>query len=120
MVIESDRSRFSLAMRMPGFHRPFESRELSDGTLHYLCLLGALLSPRPPTLLALNEPEASVHPDLIGPLTNLIVRASEESQVGITTHSQPLAETIRLESGISPIRLEKVEGETRVVGGGGE
>ena len=113
LVIESDRSRFSLSMRMPGFHRPFEARELSDGTLHYLCLLAALLSPRPPTLLALNEPEASVHPDLIGPLAKLIVRASEESQVWITTHSQSLAEAIRLESGISPIRLEKVEGETQ-------
>ena len=88
---------------------------MSDGTLHYLCLLAALLSPRPPTLLALNEPEASVHPDLIGPLAKLIVRASEGSQVWITTHSQSLAEAIRLETGIPPIRLEKLEGETRVV-----
>jgi predicted ATPase len=120
LVIESERSHFSLTLRMPGFHRPFESRELSDGTMHYLCLLAALLSPRPPTLLAFNEAEASVHPDLIGSLAKLIVRASENSQVWITTHSQPLAEAIRLESGISPIRLEKVEGETRLVNDGGE
>ena len=51
----------------------FDASELSDGTLHYLCLLAALLSPRPPSLLALNEPEASIHPDLIGPLAKLIV-----------------------------------------------
>jgi predicted ATPase len=49
-------------------------------------------------------------------MARLSVRASEESQVWITTHSQALAEAIWLESGISPIRLEKVEGETRVVG----
>ena len=89
-------------------------RELSDGTLHYLCLLAALLSPRPPSLLALNEPEASIHPDLIEPLAKLIARASEKSQVWVTTHSQPLAEAIQRETGIEAIRLEKVQGETAV------
>jgi predicted ATPase len=118
LIIESVRSRFSLSMRMPEFLRPFDARELSDGTLHYLCLLAALLSPRPPTLLALNEPEASVHPDLVAPLAKLIVRASRESQVWITTHSRALAGAIGQESGVSPIVLEKVRGETRVVDGG--
>jgi predicted ATPase len=114
LIVESVQARFSLSMRMPEFRRPFEARELSDGTLHYLCLIAALLSPRPPSLLALNEPEASIHPTLIEPLAKLIVRASGDSQVWITTHSQPLAEAIRRESGLSPIRLEKVQGETRV------
>ena len=36
--------------------------ELSDGTLRYLCLLAALLSPRPPTFLVLNEPETTCTP----------------------------------------------------------
>lgn len=45
---------------MPGILRPLEARELSDGTLRYLCLIAALLSPRPATLLALNEPEMSL------------------------------------------------------------
>jgi predicted ATPase len=117
LIIESPRSRFDLSMLMPEFQRPFEARELSDGTLHYLCLLAALLSPRPPSLLALNEPETSVHPDLIGSLARLIVRASLTSQVWITTHSQSLAEAIRRESGCSPIRLEKVQGETRIIHG---
>jgi predicted ATPase len=115
LIIESARSRFSLSLLMPEFHRPFEARELSDGTLHYLCLLAALLSPRPPSLLALNEPETSVHPDLIGPLAKLIARASQNSQVWITTHSQNLAEAVQVESGIALIRLEKVQGETRVI-----
>ena len=115
LVVESVQSRLGLSMRMPEFRRPFEARELSDGTLHYLCLLAALLSPRPPSLLALNEPEASVHPDLIGPLARLIVRASGDSQVWITTHSPTLAEAIRRETGTAPILLEKVRGETRVV-----
>lgn len=115
LLIESAQSRFALAMQMPGFRRPFEAAELSDGTLHYLCLLAALLSPRPPALLALNEPEASIHPDLIAPLAGLIVRASRDSQVWLTTHSEALAEAVGREPGTSTIRLAKVDGETRVV-----
>ena len=61
---------------MPGILRPLEARELSDGTLRYLCLIAALLSPRPATLLALNEPEMSLHPELMQPLAELIVLAS--------------------------------------------
>jgi predicted ATPase len=114
--IESPRARFSLLLKMPGFRDPFDARELSDGTLRYLCLLAALLSPRPPAVLALNEPETSLHPDLIEPLARLIVRASRESQIWITTHSEALAGQISRLTGVTPIRLEKVEGETRVVG----
>jgi predicted ATPase len=44
-------------------NRPFGAGELSDGTLQFLALLGALLSYRLPPLIALNEPEASLHPD---------------------------------------------------------
>jgi predicted ATPase len=115
IIIDSPQARFSLLLQMPGIHRPLEARELSDGTLRYLCLLAALLSPRPPRVLALNEPETSIHPDLLEPLARLIVRAAEESQLWITTHSTHLAEYITRLSGTEPVRLEKVEGETRVV-----
>ncbi len=115
LIVESIQSRFTLSLRMPEFRRPFEAQDFSDGTLQYLCLLAVLLSPRPPSLLALNEPETSIHPDLIGPLANLIVRASRYSQVWITTHSQALADAITKETGTAPIRLEKVGGETKVV-----
>ena len=114
--IEAPRARFSLLLRMPGFVGPFDTRELSDGTLRYLCLLAALLSPRPPAVLALNEPETSIHPDLVEPLAHLILRASRSSQIWITTHSEPLAQQIERHSGAAPIRLEKVDGETRIVG----
>ena len=53
--------------------------ELSDGTLRYLLLVAALLSPRPPALMILNEPETSLHPDLLPPLARLIVQASKRS-----------------------------------------
>jgi predicted ATPase len=78
-------------------------------------LLAGPLNTRPPSLLALNEPETSGHPNLIGPLAKPIERASKDSQVWITTHSQALAEAIQVESGIATIRLEKMAGQARVV-----
>ena len=116
LTISSERARFSLTLQMPEMGREFEARELSDGTLRYLCLLSALMSPRPPSVLALNEPETSLHPDLLEPLAQLITRASEFSQLWITTHSVPLAAAIERISGQAPIRLEKVDGETLVAG----
>jgi predicted ATPase len=116
LTVEAPQARFALELQMPEFKRPFAAQELSDGTLRYLCLLAALMSPRPPSMLALNEPETSIHPDLIEPLARLIVRASRDSQLWITTHSEALAGAIEGLSGAKPIRLEKVEGETRVVG----
>lgn len=103
----------SIALHSDAFPRPFRAAELSDGTLQYLCLLAALLSPRPPRLLALNEPESSLHPDLIDPLARQIADAAERSQVWVTTHSEPLATRLAALSGIPPIRLAKHDGATR-------
>jgi predicted ATPase len=107
---------FAVLMRMPGLKRPLRARELSDGTLRYLCLLAALLSPHPPALLALNEPETSLHPDLLEPLATQIVKASRNSQLWAVTHSARLAELVEKHSGEPPVRLQLVGGETRVVG----
>jgi predicted ATPase len=65
-------------------------------------------------LLALNEPESSLHPDLLEPLARLIVQASHNSQIWITTHSIALADYIESYSGIAPVRLNKINGETVV------
>ncbi|MGH7485775.1 MAG: AAA family ATPase, partial [bacterium] len=84
----------SVLLEAPGLLRPLGARELSDGQLRFLCLCAALLSPRPPSLLALNEPETSLHPDLFEPLARLIARASGISQIWVTTHSRGLADRI--------------------------
>ena len=62
--------------------------------------------------------EASIHPDLIELLAELIARASKFSQVWITTHSTALADAVERLTGAVPIVLEKIEGATRVVGRG--
>jgi predicted ATPase len=110
------RTGLRLQMQMPGFARAFDAAELSDGTLQYLCLLTALFSLDPPSLLAINEPETSIHPDLFGALAKLLVRVSKSSQIWITTHSRDLSDYILEYSGYSPLELEKVDGETRVIG----
>jgi len=116
LMIDSFDARFSIALKSPALNRPLSAMELSDGTLRYLCLLAALMSPRPPKLLALNEPETSLHPDLLEGMARMIVRASRYSQIWITTHSTRLAELIEKDSGESSIRLELVKGETVVAG----
>jgi predicted ATPase len=113
---DEDSGMFAVLMRMPGLKRPLRASELSDGTLRYLCLLAALLSPRPPALLALNEPETSLHPDLLEPLAKQMVIAARNAQLWVVTHSLKLAELVERQSGESPIRVQLEHGETRVAG----
>ena len=113
---DEDNGMFAVLLRMPGLRRPLRARELSDGTLRYLCLLAALVSPHPPSLLALNEPETSLHPDLLEPLAKQLVNAAKYSQLWVVTHSHRLAELVEKFSGEAPISLEIAGGETRVTG----
>lgn len=112
--IESAETEFGMRLEVPGLLRPLAAREFSDGQLRFLCLCAALLSPRPPSLLALNEPETSLHPDLLEPLARLIVRASRDTQLWITTHSRALAAKIEEHSGIPRIELRLTDGETKL------
>ena len=113
--------RFELTLGQHGLLRPLGSTELSDGTMRYLLLVAALLSPRPPTLLVMNEPETSLHPDLLPALAELIFTASAGSQVVIVTHSQPLIASLADESRSRGMPVELVEltkefGQTMVAG----
>ncbi|AKJ07009.1 putative ATPase [Archangium gephyra] len=114
LELDSEDGRFSFRMHMPGLMRPLEATELSDGTLRYLCLLAALLSPRPPPFLALNEPETSLHPSLLEPLGRLIATASRQGQVFVTTHAQELATALEKHAGASILPLRKDSGATEL------
>jgi predicted ATPase len=114
LVIEAADTLFSIRLQIPGLLRPLQAREFSDGQLRFLCLCAALLSPRPPSLLALNEPETSLHPDILDALAHLIVCASRNTQLWITTHSQPLADRIEQHSSVPRVRLRMADGETQV------
>ncbi|VXC33584.1 ATP-binding protein [Pseudoclavibacter sp. 8L] len=113
--VEEDESGMArIVMSQPGLARPLDARELSDGTLRMILLATALLSPRMPELLVLNEPEASLHPSLLPTLAGLIRRASEQTQVIVVTHSQPLVDGLRDDANV--VELEKEEGATSIRG----
>lgn len=115
--IDNRDGRFELLLQQPGLLRPLGTAELSDGTLRYLLLTAALLSPRPPELLVLNEPETSLHPELLSPLGRLIAAVSERTQVVVVTHAEELVGVME-EYATDPYLIELVKelGATGVAG----
>jgi predicted ATPase len=115
-ILDEPGGRLELQLHQPGLRRPLSAAELSDGTLRYLLWAAALLTPRPPELLVLNEPETSLHPDLLPPLATLIATAATRSQVIVVTHSPHLAALGSAAPRAQVIELIKEEGATRVAG----
>jgi predicted ATPase len=96
--------------------RVFEMAELSDGTLRYLALAGALLGYRLPAFIALNEPETSLHPELLEPLARMIIRAAERTQIWVVTHSERLAKAFADGGAVAPRTVIKRDGSTWIEG----
>jgi predicted ATPase len=107
---------FRLQLHQPGLLRPLEAAELSDGTLRYVLLAAALFSPRLPPLLVLNEPENSLHPDLLAPLARLITAAAERTQVWVVAHAEALIQALEQTPGGQVLRLERELGATVLPG----
>jgi predicted ATPase len=105
-------SYFEIEMRQPGLLRPLQATELSEGTLRFLLLTAALFSPRPPGLMVLNEPENSLHVDLIPALARTIGEAAARSQVILVTHSEALIGNLLADFDCREVRLRKELGET--------
>ena len=77
-------------------------------------LVAALLSPRPPGLMVLNEPETSLHPDLLAPLARLITAASDRTQIIVVSHAVMLIGELQDQGRAQTVELVKDFGETRV------
>jgi predicted ATPase len=106
---------FSLVF--PDFpQRQFSPRELSDGQMRFLALAGALLSYRRPRFIALNEPETSLHPDMLPALAQMIASASADSQIWIVTHSELLGTEIEKRCGTRPKRVIRKDGASWIEG----
>ncbi len=116
LSIVTESGRFALTMEQYGMLRPLDVAELSDGTLRYLLWIAALLTPRAPELMVLNEPETSLHPDLLTALARLIAKAAERSQVIVVTHATRLITALSEQQGCHSVVLEKTFGETSIVG----
>ena len=108
--------RFALEFQQHGLLRPLSQAELSDGTLRYLLWIAALLTPRPPQLMVLNEPETSLHPQLLPPLGRLMRRCAEDTQLWVTSHAEALVEGLLAAEDANHLQLHKAFGETEVCG----
>lgn len=105
-----------LAFHQHGLLRPLNASELSDGTLRYLLLIAALLTPRPPELMVLNEPETSLHPDLLPALARLIAKVSEECQLWVVSHANRLINALSQFEHCNTLALDKTLGQTQIQG----
>lgn len=77
-----------------GFRSPVPATRLSDGTIRFVALLATLLMPSPPPLVCIDEPELGLHPDAVSIVADLMLRASERTQLIVATHSDALVSAL--------------------------
>lgn len=116
LEVDTTQPSFRLRLRQPGLQRALDAAELSDGTLRYLLLVAALFSPRLPPLLVLNEPENSLHPDLLAPLARLIAAVAQHTQVWVIAHAEALIDALAITPQCNVIRLQREQGATQLPG----
>ncbi|MFA5950099.1 MAG: AAA family ATPase [Hyphomicrobium sp.] len=114
LTLDVEGGRANFALKFPGQRRPFAAHELSDGTLRYLCLVGALCGYRLPGMICLNEPESSLHPDLLPALAGLIARASRRTRVWVVTHSEDLGTELERLTGVRTSSVTVRDGATTI------
>lgn len=76
---------------------PFYMHQLSDGTLRFLWLVTLLQSPGLSAVTLIDEPEVSLHPELLSLLADLMREASQRTQLVVATHSDRLIRFLRPE-----------------------
>ncbi len=95
-----------------GLNSGVPATRLSDGTIRFMAILCFLLSPTPPPLLCIDEPELGLHPDAVSLLAEVLVNASARTQIIVTTHSDALVSALT-EHADSVLVCEHL-GETRI------
>jgi predicted ATPase len=80
----------ALAWREHGLSKPLYTHQLSEGTLRFLWLTTLLQSPGLTSLTLLDEPEVSLHPELLSLLADQLREASRRTQIIVATHSDTL------------------------------
>ena len=118
LKISGEHGRLAVSFHQYGLLRPLSAAELSDGTLRYLLWTAAMLTPRPPRLMVLNEPESSLHPDLLPALARLIGVAANSTQIFVVSHASRLIAALKENSACLSIELDKQLSETQILGQG--
>ena len=85
-----DAEKVKLTWKQKGSDYPMQPYHLSDGSIRFICLATALLQPKPPSTIIIDEPELGLHPEAISLLAELIQGAAQRTQVIISTQSPAL------------------------------
>ncbi|MGE5342562.1 MAG: AAA family ATPase [Candidatus Omnitrophota bacterium] len=80
----------SLTWKEKQFRDSIYAHQLSEGILRFLWLISLLQSPKLGTITMIDEPEVSLHPELLSLLSDLLREASKSSQIIVATHSDRL------------------------------
>ena len=92
----------TLAMTWRDHHFPggFYTHQLSEGALRFLWLTALLQSPGLTAVTLIDEPEVSLHPELLSLFAELLREASQRSQIIAATHSDRLVRFLRAEEAV--------------------
>ncbi|MEK6301656.1 MAG: AAA family ATPase [Acidobacteriota bacterium] len=99
-----------LEWRQKGNSTPFQPFQFSDGTIRFICLAAALLQPNPPGAIVIDEPELGLHPFALGVLASMLRKASDRSQIIVSTQSAPLLDAFEPEE---VIVVDRANGSSR-------
>ena len=80
-----------------GNHYPMQPYQLSDGSMRFICLATALLQPKLPSAIIIDEPELGLHPEAIEVLAGLLKTAATHTQVLVATQSPQLLDALSVE-----------------------
>ncbi len=83
-----------LFLREEGLHDWVPAPRLSDGTFRFLCLASVLCHPSTPPLICIEEPELGLHPDILPLVAEMLIEASQRTQIIVTTHSDILVDAL--------------------------
>ncbi|RKZ90682.1 MAG: chromosome segregation protein SMC [Candidatus Parabeggiatoa sp. nov. 1] len=106
-------SKLYLVLREKYLSRSVSIEHISEGTLRYLLLLSILFNPERGSLVCIDEPETSLHPDMINTIGETIKPASKNTQLIIATHSPLLLNSFDIDDIL--IFEKNHENETEVV-----
>jgi len=105
--------RVQLRVRWRSLKTEQSAAALSDGTLRFLLLIAILATPAPGALIAIDEPEAGLHPGMFPIVADLALGASDRTQIVFTTHSPQLLDAFRQEPPTTTV-ARSVDGETQL------
>lgn len=86
-----------LSLREKNMSRAIGALHISDGTLRFLLLESIFYNPLRGNLVAIDEPERGLHPDMIRSISEMMKQAANQSQIIIATHSPHLLNQFDLE-----------------------